>query len=60
MEKLTEDPALAMTGLEEYRRETEKAVDFLKNLKTRLEKDNITISSYEDGYVFVEYFAKLN
>ncbi len=56
MQKLPTDPIATEVGLLLYQREIQRAPTFFKNLKTQLDKDNITLDDNDPGVFLNKYF----
>ena len=59
MKEIEEDPAKAIVGMGLYTQESERAEEFLKKLKSQVEKDGITFAENEGGYFFNKYFQQI-
>lgn len=59
MKNIEEDPAKAIVGIRLYIKETERAQEFLKNLKEQIKKDGIKFEEKEGGYFFKQYFEQI-
>lgn len=60
MEMIYKDPAKAVIGVREYSAEAEKTAQLFRNLKNQTERDRISFSANEDGYMLVrDYFSRL-
>ena len=56
MKNIEEDPVKAIVGIRLYQKETERAQEFLKNLKTQVMSDKINFTENDGGYFFKQYF----
>jgi len=59
MKNIEEDPAKAIIGMRLYEKEKERSQEFLKNLKTQIEKDKIDFAENDGGYFFKRYFNEI-
>lgn len=59
MKNTEEDPMKAIVGVRLYEQETERAQEFLKNLKEQIKKDEIKFDKQDGGYFFTKYLNNI-
>lgn len=59
MKNIEEDPAKAIVGIRLYQKETGRTQEFLKNLKSQVEKDGIKFNENDGGRFFTKYFEQI-
>lgn len=59
MKEIEEDPAKAIVGIRLYAKESERTEEFLKKLKSQVEKDKIKFTEQEGGWFFMKYFEQI-
>ncbi|MEK7502814.1 MAG: hypothetical protein AAB556_00010, partial [Patescibacteria group bacterium] len=59
MREIEDDPAKAIVGMRLYVKEGERTEEFLKKLKSQVERDKIKFEEKEGGYFFTKYFNEI-